>query len=338
LQHLRLEPGIELRPSPGNVPRSGQPAEIAVIIPFFNEEENIGPLIAQLTDVLAGLGKAYEIVVVDDGSADSTVERARAIAARNPSVKVVQLLRNYGQTAAMMAGIDFASGDILVAMDGDGQNDPGDIPRLLEELERGYDVVSGWRQDRKDSSGRVWVSRIANRLISFVSGVELHDYGCSLKAYRRDAIKNVRLYGEMHRFIPIYTKWLGGKISEIPVGHRPRTRGKSKYGFKRVAKVLLDLVVVRFLDRYLTKPIYLFGGFGLLCLVAAGLTFLWMLWLKFAEGTSFILTPLPVLVAVLGATSVLSILMGLLAELLVRTYYEVQDKRVYLVRSLTNFD
>jgi len=338
LLHLRPETGIELRPWPGSVPLGGQPAEIAVIIPFFNEEENIGPVIAQLTDVLTGLGKTYEIIVVDDGSTDSTGERVRAIAAKDPAVKVVQLLRNYGQTAAMMAGIDFAGGDILVAMDGDGQNDPADIPRLLEELERGYDVVSGWRFDRKDSSVRVWLSGIANRLISFVSGVKLHDYGCSLKAYRRDAIKNVRLYGEMHRFIPIYTKWLGGRISEIPVGHRPRIRGKSKYGFKRIAKVLLDLVVVRFLDRYLTKPIYVFGGFGLLCLAAAGLTFFWMLWLKFAEGTSFILTPLPVLVAVLGATSVLSILMGLLAELLVRTYYEVQDKRVYSVRSLTNFE
>ncbi len=338
LRRLRPEAGAEIRTRPIGASAHGKrPTEIAVIIPFFNEEENIGPLIAGLTDVLSDLGKTYEIIVVDDGSSDSTVERARAIAAKNPAVKVVQLLRNYGQTAAMMAGIDFASGEILVAMDGDGQNDPKDIPRLLEELERGYDIVSGWRRDRKDAFSRVWASRIANRLISLVTGLPLHDYGCSLKAYRSGAIKNVRLYGEMHRFIPVYAKWLGGRIGEIPVAHHPRLRGKSKYGFKRIAKVLLDLVVVRFLDRYLTKPIYLFGGFGLVCLAAAGVVFFWMVWLKFAEGTSFILTPLPVLVAVLGATGMLSILMGLLAELLVRTYYEVQDKRAYLVRSLTNF-
>lgn len=312
--------------------------DVSVVIPFFNEEENIRPLYDRLIPVLRSLGKSFEIIFVDDGSSDATVARAREIAAEDKAVKVVELLRNYGQTAAMMAGIDFATGAVLVAMDGDGQNDPHDIPRLLAELDKGYDVVSGWRKDRQDHASRTFPSRVANRLISTISGVELHDYGCSLKAYRHEVIKNVRLYGEMHRFIPIYTKWFGGKISEIPVNHFPRTRGVSKYGFNRIGKVLLDLAVVRFLDRYVTKPIYVFGGFGLASLAGSVLSFLWMLWLKLFEGTSFIQTPLPVLVAVLFATGALSILMGLLAELLVRTYYEAQDKRVYMVRTLTNFE
>lgn len=312
--------------------------DISVIIPFYNEEENIRPLYERLIPVLRSLGKSFEVIFVDDGSSDSTVARAREIAAEDNAVKVVELLRNYGQTAAMMAGIDFAKGAVLVAMDGDGQNDPNDIPRLLAELDKGFDVVSGWRKDRQDHASRTLPSRVANRLISTISGVALHDYGCSLKAYRHDVIKNVRLYGEMHRFIPIYTKWFGGKITEIPVNHFPRTRGVSKYGFNRIGKVLLDMMVVRFLDRYLTKPIYVFGGFGLLSLGGSVLSFLWMIWLKLFDGVSFIQTPLPVLVAVLGATGVLSVLMGLLAELLVRTYYEAQDKRVYMVRTLTNFE
>ncbi len=312
--------------------------DISVIIPFYNEEENIRPLYERLIPVLRSLDKSFEVIFVDDGSSDATVARAREIAAEDSAVKVVELLRNYGQTAAMMAGIDFARGAVLVAMDGDGQNDPHDIPRLLAELDRGYDVVSGWRKDRQDHASRTLPSRIANRLISTISGVALHDYGCSLKAYRHDVIKHVRLYGEMHRFIPIYTKWFGGKITEIPVNHFPRTRGVSKYGFNRIGKVLLDLAVVRFLDRYVTKPIYVFGGFGLASLGGSVLSFLWMLWLKLFEGTSFIQTPLPVLVAVLFATGVLSVLMGLLAELMVRTYYEAQDKRVYMVRTLTNFE
>jgi len=312
--------------------------DISVIIPFYNEEENIRPLYERLIPVLRSLGKGFEVIFVDDGSSDATVARAHDIAAEDKAVKVVELLRNYGQTAAMMAGIDYAKGAVLVAMDGDGQNDPNDIPRLLAELDKGFDVVSGWRKDRQDHASRTLPSRVANRLISAISGVALHDYGCSLKAYRHDVIKHVRLYGEMHRFIPIYTKWFGGKITEIPVNHFPRTRGVSKYGFNRIGKVLLDLMVVRFLDRYVTKPIYVFGGFGLLSLGGSALSFLWMLWLKLFEGTSFIQTPLPVLVAVLGATGVLSVLMGLLAELLVRTYYEAQDKRVYMVRTLTNFE
>jgi len=309
------------------------PVYLSVIIPFFNEEENVLPLYQRLLPVLQGLGRSYEIIFVDDGSRDGTAAALRRLAEEDPQLKVIELLRNFGQTAAMMAGIDSAAGEILVSMDGDGQNDPADIPSLLAEIDRGFDTVSGWRVDRKDHAlSRRLPSQVANRLISWLSGVHLHDYGCSLKAYRRDVIKNVNLYGEMHRFIPIYTSWYGGRISEIPVRHHARMAGRSKYGLSRIAKVLLDLMVVLFLERYLTKPIYLFGGFGLVCLAGATGSFLWMLWLKLVEGKSFITTPLPILTAVMGVTAVLSILMGLLAELMIRTYYEAQNKRAYIIR------
>jgi glycosyltransferase involved in cell wall biosynthesis len=318
---------------------SAKPCELSVIIPAHNEADNVEPLYDELAAVMRGLGRPYEIIFVDDGSSDGTAARIAALAARDRQVKLVQLLRNYGQTAAMMAGIDYAGGDIIVAMDGDGQNDPADIPRLIAELDKGYDVVSGWRRDRKDSTvTRTIPSVIANRLISAISGVKLHDYGCSLKAYRREVIKGVRLYGEMHRFIPIYTTWFGGRIAELPVSHRPRLRGTSKYGLGRIAKVLLDIAVVRFLDRYLTKPIYIFGGFGILSILGGTAAAVWMFWLKLVEGRSFILTPLPIVVTMLYVTGVLALLMGLLAELMVRTYFESQDKRVYAVKTLINIE
>ncbi|HVI53049.1 MAG TPA: glycosyltransferase family 2 protein [Candidatus Sulfotelmatobacter sp.] len=312
---------------------------ISVIIPIYNEVENIDPVYESLLAPLQQTGRTFEIIFIDDGSLDGTPERARAIATKDKQVRVIEFVRNYGQTSAMMAGIDHACGDVVIAMDGDGQNDPADIPRLLDVLDQGFDVVSGWRKDRQDDMlTRTFPSRIANALISKVSGVHLHDYGCSLKAYRGSIIKKVRLYGEMHRFIPIYTSWHGAKVTEIPVTHHPRLRGKSKYGLNRIAKVLLDLAVLRFLDRFLTKPIYVFGGFGMMCIGGSLLTFLWMLILKLFFSTTFIQTPLPVLTAMLFCTGVLSILMGLLAELLVRTYHESQDKRIYSVRTLTNFD
>ncbi len=318
---------------------AAEPCELSVIIPVHDEAENVGPLYAELSAVMRALARPYEILFVDDGSQDSTPALVTALAASDRRVKVVQLLRNYGQTAAMMAGIDYATGSILIAMDGDGQNDPVDIPRLIAELDKGYDVVSGWRQDRKDHAAtRRFPSMVANRLISAISGVKLHDYGCSLKAYRREVIKGVRLYGEMHRFIPIYTTWFGGRIAELPVNHRPRLHGASKYGLARIAKVLLDIAVVRFLDRYLTKPIYVFGGFGLLSIFGGTAAAAWMFWLKFVDHRSFILTPLPVVVTMLYVTGVLAVLMGLLAELMVRTYFESQDKRVYAVKTLINIE
>jgi glycosyltransferase involved in cell wall biosynthesis len=239
----------------------------------------------------------------------------------------------------MMAGIRYASGEIIIPMDGDLQNDPADIATLLAKLEEGYDVVSGWRRDRKDDAvRRNFPSRMANVLISVISGVKLHDYGCSLKAYRRDVVKGVKLYGEMHRFIPIYASWEGGRVTEVPVAHHPRMHGASKYGADRVLKVVLDLIVVQFLARYANRPIYVFGTFGLASMVVAILAGVWAVYLKYFENTTFIQTPLPLLVVMLTVTGGMSILMGLLAEIIMRTYYESQGKDVYLVKSTTNLD
>jgi len=302
---------------------------LSVVIPVYNEAENLVPLYEDVTDALLGLPEPFEILFVDDGSRDRSPEVLRELAAKEDSIKVIYFRRNFGQTAAMMAGIDYASGEVIVVMDGDGQNDPADIPALLDKLAEGYDVVSGWRRKRRDERGRIWLSRIANRLISWTSGVHLHDYGCSLKAYRRDVIKSVRLYGEMHRFIPVYASWWGA---------RPRLRGSSNYGFERIIKVFLDLLVVYFLGRYETKPMYVFGGFGLvswgISLASAGYAF----YRKWFEDVSFILTPLPLLSVMAFITGVLSILMGLLAELLVRTYYESQEKRPYAIKTTLNLD
>jgi hypothetical protein len=235
--------------------------------------------------------------------------------------------------------IDFASGDVIVPIDADLQNDPEDIPRLLEKLDEGFDVCSGWRQDRQDQAlRRNLPSRIANRLISWVSGVHLHDYGCSLKAYRRDVIKGVKLYGEMHRFVPIYASWNGARVAEIPVRHHARKFGESKYGLDRIVKVLLDLLVVSFLDRYAKKPIYIFGGIGALCLALGLAAGIWALVLKFFFDTTLVQTPLPLMVVMMGITGVMCILMGLLAELVTRTWHESQSKSTYLVKATRNLD
>ena len=311
---------------------------ISIVVPVLDEEGCVDELVRRVREALAAEGLDYEILFVDDGSSDHSPEILRELAAKEDSIKVIRFRRNFGQTAAMMAGIDHASGDVIVVMDGDGQNDPADIPALLDKLAEGYDVVSGWRRQRRDERGRIWLSRIANRLISWTSGVHLHDYGCSLKAYRRDVIQSVRLYGEMHRFIPVYASWWGARVTEIPVSHRPRLRGTSNYGFERIIKVFLDLLVVQFLGRYETRPMYIFGGFGLvswgISLASAGYAF----YRKWFEDVSFILTPLPLLSVMAFITGVLSILMGLLAELLVRTYYESQQKRPYAIKTTLNLD
>ncbi|HOV57204.1 MAG TPA: glycosyltransferase family 2 protein [Rhodanobacteraceae bacterium] len=308
------------------------PPAITVTIPFYNEEDNIAPLYGRVRDALDALGKAWELVLVNDGSRDASAQRLDEVAAGDARVTVVHLRRNYGQTAALMAGLDHARGEIIVPMDGDLQNDPDDIGRLLDKLAEGFDVVSGWRKDRQDHAiKRNLPSRIANGLISVVSGVPLHDYGCSLKAYRRDVLDGVKLYGEMHRFVPIYASWNGARVAEVPVRHHPRLHGESKYGLERVIKVMLDLIVVKFLFRYSNKPIYVFGGFGFLALACSMLVGLWALGLKFIEGVSLIQTPLPLVAVFLGAIGLLSILMGLLAEMLNRTYHESQAKPVYRV-------
>jgi glycosyltransferase involved in cell wall biosynthesis len=305
----------------------------------FNEAENLPLLYEALIKVLETLEHSWEIIFVNDGSRDGSSEVLDRLAQKDPRVKVVHFRRNFGQTAAMMAGVNYASGDIIIPMDADLQNDPADIPRLLAKLEEGYDVVSGWRKERKDSAlKRNFVSRLANRLISIISGVHLHDYGCSLKAYKKNIIKGVKLYGEMHRFIPIYASWFGARITEIPVTHHPRRLGSSKYGLERVMKVVFDLIVVKFLARYAEKPMYIFGSVGTLSLLIALFSGLLAVYLKIFDNVSFIQTPLPLLVALTIITGLMCFLMGLLAELIMRTYYESQAKSTYLVAETRNFD
>jgi glycosyltransferase involved in cell wall biosynthesis len=311
---------------------------LSIVIPVYNEEESLRPLHERLARVLGGPGTRHEIIFVNDGSADGSEGVLAGIARADPNVRVINFRRNYGQTAALMAGFDVARGEVIVPMDGDLQNDPEDIPRLVAKLEEGYDVVSGWRRDRHDGFRRRLASRVANRLVSWISGVRLHDYGCTLKAYRRDALMGVKLYGEMHRFIPVYASWQGARVTELPVNHHARRFGASKYGFERVLKVALDLIVIKFLAGYANKPIYVFGGFGIAALAVSLLAGLYALYLKFFEGTPFILTPLPLLVALTFLAGITSILMGLLAELIMRTWYEAQGKPVYLVKSTHNLD
>jgi glycosyltransferase involved in cell wall biosynthesis len=312
---------------------------ISVTVPLYNELENIVPLHERVTLVLKSLNEPWELILVNDGSIDGTAAALDEVAAADPNVKVIHLRRNFGQTAAMMAGIDYARGDIIIPMDGDLQNDPMDIPRLLAKLGEGFDVVSGWRKWRKDAVvTRNFPSWLANRLISLISGVHLHDYGCSLKAYHKSVIKDVKLYGEMHRFIPIYASWQGARVAEIPVTHHPRQFGKSKYGLERTFKVMLDLIVVKFLATFAQKPMYIFGGVGLLSLLVSAVSGAWALALKFGYEISFVQTPLPLLFVLTAITGVMCILMGLLAELLIRTYHESQDKAIYSVGATRNVD
>ncbi|HMU33840.1 MAG TPA: glycosyltransferase family 2 protein [Pyrinomonadaceae bacterium] len=312
--------------------------EISLFLPVLDEEENLVPMHAKIAAALDELGRTAEVIFVDDGSTDRSLAILKEIAEKDDRVRVISLRRNYGQTAAMAAGIDAAKGEILIPMDADLQNDPADIKRLLEKLDEGYDVVSGWRKNRQDKLiSRKIPSQIANRIISWIGGVHLHDYGCSLKAYRRDVLQDVRLYGEMHRFIPIYASWAGARVTEIPVDHHARTMGKSKYGISRTVKVIFDLMTIKFMASYQTKPIYVFGTFGMLAFLLAVIAGIWAIVLKI-EGTSFILTPLPVITVVMLAISVQFFLMGLLAELLVRTYHESQDKAIYAVREKIGFE
>jgi glycosyltransferase involved in cell wall biosynthesis len=312
---------------------------ISVTVPIYNEIDSILPLHERVVAVLSKLDRPWELLLVNDGSTDGSAAVLDKLAERDPAVKVIHLRRNFGQTAAMMAGIDYARGEIIIPMDGDLQNDPADIPLLLAKLEQGYDVVSGWRKGRKDAKlTRNFPSWLANRLISAISGVHLHDYGCSLKAYHKSVIKDVKLYGEMHRFIPIYASWQGARVAEIPVTHHARKFGKSKYGLERTVKVVLDLVVVKFLSTYAQKPMYVFGSIGLMSLAVSLCAGIWALYLKFFSDISFVQTPLPLLFVMAAITGAMCILMGLLAELLTRTYHESQGKAIYSVGVTRNID
>lgn len=323
----------------GGIRQEEATESVSLIIPVYNEEESLPRLMESVLALVRTLARPVEIIVINDGSTDASADLLKTMAKTNPELKVINFSRNYGQTAALMAGVELASGEIIISMDADLQNDPNDIPMLLAKLGEGYDVVSGWRKDRNDAViSRNLVSRVANFLISHISGLHLKDYGCTLKAYRRDVIKGVRLYGEMHRFIPIYASWRGAKVVEVPVRHHARELGHSKYGLERIFKVILDLMVVKFMERYLVKPIYIFGGFAALSLFASGASFAFMIYLKVFEGTSMIATPLPLLSAMFFLVGAISMLLGFLAEIMVRTYFESQKLAPYLIRNVINLD
>jgi glycosyltransferase involved in cell wall biosynthesis len=328
--------GEPLRPVTERDP--SERVEISVVIPVHNEADNVEPLYESLHRSLEELGRSYEIIVVDDGSRDDTYLRLARLAAEDPHLKLVQLRRNFGQTAAMAAGFDHASGDVVVPMDGDRQNDPADIGLLLEKIDEGYDVVSGWRRDRQDSFTRRLPSRIANWLIGRVTGVRLHDYGCTLKAYRADVMRETRIYGELHRFLPALAYQAGARITEVPVTHHPRVAGKSNYGLGRTFKVLLDLMTVKFLSVWSTKPSYLFGGSGAVLCVAGSLFVTWTAYNKIFNDVYVYRQPSLLVGVFLFTVGINLILLGLLAELIVRTHHESQHRRVYLVRERRNFE
>ena len=315
--------------------RVGPEPRLSVVVLVYNEIDSIEPLQEELTGVLEGLDMSYEIVYIDDGSRDGSTEKMSQFATHDPHVRVVSFRRNFGQTAAVQAGIDNSRGEILIFMDGDMQNDPHDIPRLLAKIDEGYDVASGWRKSREDDPSRVLPSRIANWIIARIAGVPLHDFGCTLKAYRREVIEDVKLYGEMHRFIPVYASWVGARITELPVNHRRRAFGRSKYSLSRTSRVLLDLFTVKLLGSYSTKPIYFFGfaAFGLwaLALLFAATVIIQKMLPPYPYAHN---NPLLLLAVFLAIVGVQFILMGLLAELSIRTYHESQGKNVYVVREV----
>jgi glycosyltransferase involved in cell wall biosynthesis len=312
---------------------------LSIVVPFFNERENVDALHAEIVSAMAaigGLGGDWEVVYVDDGSTDGTDQKLREAQASDPErVTLVRLRRNFGQTAALAAGFDQARGRVIVTMDGDLQNDPADIPRLLEALDRDHDVVSGWRRIRRDP----WLTRrlpslAGNRLIGLVTGVALHDYGCTLKAYRREVLEQMTLYGEMHRFLPAQAHWVGARIGEVTVNHRPRTKGVSKYGLWRVYRVLLDLLTVRFLGVHGTKPLHAFGALGCVFGALGVVTITILSYLKYTTGVSFIQSPLLLLSALFVILGGQSFLLGLLAEISVRTYFESQGKPIYVIKEV----
>jgi glycosyltransferase involved in cell wall biosynthesis len=315
---------------------------VTIVIPCYNEAETIPRLVAALDTTCAtlrGMGRETEVILVDDGSRDGSFAKLQEACTTRPWMRLIRFRRNYGQTAAMAAGFKAARGDVVIPMDADLQNDPADIPKLLAKLDEGFDVVSGWRRDRKDKvATRKLPSWIANWVIARVSGVALHDYGCTLKAYRREFLDEVHLYGEMHRFIPIYAKWAGARVTEMVVTHHPRREGQSKYGLMRTFKVLLDLITVKFLGDYSTKPLYFFGGLGFAMCASGILTAGYTLFQRIAEHAWVHRNPLFVVSVFLFMLGVQFVMMGLLAELQIRTYHESQSKATYLVAEVVNFE
>ena len=311
--------------------------DVSIVVPIYNEEENISALYESTRKALASTSLEYELILVDDGSSDGSFPLLKELAVRDNRVKVIRFRRNFGQTAAMAAGFDASSGEVVVPMDGDLQNDPADIPLLLTKIHEGYDVVSGWRKDRQDTFiNRKLPSILANGLISRMTGVHLHDYGCTLKAYRREVLDGINLYGEMHRFVPALASQVGAKVAELPVRHHPRLHGTSKYGISRTMRVVLDLMTVKFLLSYSTKPIQLFGKWGIYTLMAGFLSGSLTIYMKLFEHTSMNRNPLLILTAFLLFMGVQFIVLGLLGELSSRTYHESQGKPIYAVRERIN--
>jgi len=306
---------------------------VSIIIPVFNEEHNLKNFIEKLIKNTQAIDNEFEFIFVNDGSTDKSVNIIEKLKQKN--FKIITLVRNFGQTAAIMAGIDNSKGKIIILIDGDGQNDPSEIYRLLDMIKNdGFDVVSGWRYKRNDGFLRVFLSKIANKFLSFFLNLKLHDYGCTLKAYKSDIIKNIKLYGEMHRLIPFYAKLEGAKIGELKVNHFPRKFGESKYGMSRIFKILLDTILLVFFRKFINKPIYFFGGVGLIFFFFSCLTFVYALKLKYVDGISFILTPLPILIIFFFITSIMSLFFGLISEILSRTYHESQSKKSYTIKSI----
>jgi len=311
--------------------------DLSIVVPVYNEADNLDPLYREIVAVLDQMKLLYELILVDDGSLDGSFATAERLAAQDSRVKIIRLRRNYGQTAAMAAGFDAAQGKHVVAMDADLQNDPADIPRLLEKLKEGYDVVSGWRKNRQDRYfTRKLPSMLASRLISWITNLPLHDFGCTLKAYRRDLLAEINLYGELHRFVPVLAGQVGARITEIPVNHRPRQAGESKYGLGRTLRVVLDLVTVKFLLKYSTKPVQLFGKWALWSFLLGIFSGFCTLYMKWFEGLNMNRNPLLILTAFLIFSGIQFIALGLLGELVTRTYHEVQEKPIYLVRETRN--
>ena len=313
---------------------------LSLVVPVYNEQENLPLLFDAIYQTMNAMQKSWEVILVDDGSYDKSLSVLREYALKDPEhIRVISFRRNFGQTAAIAAGLDYSQGEIIVLLDADMQNDPADIPMMLAKLDEGYDLVSGWRKDRKDNAfTRNFPSMLANSLISRVTGVHLHDYGCTLKVYRRDVLEGFRLYGEMHRFIPVYASSVGANITELAVRHHPRKFGKTKYGLERTAKVVLDLFTVKFLVSYASKPIYLFGGAGGLLMVVSAFIMLYLFVRRIFFFVGIANSPLLQMSAMFFILGVQSMLMGLIAELLVRTYHESQRKPTYTVRTKINLD
>lgn len=306
---------------------------LSIVIPLYNEEESVGRLYDRLTKELAKLGREYEIIVVDDGSTDKSFKILSKLHRQDPRLKVISFRRNFGQTAGMSAGFDHASGDVIVTMDADLQNPPEEIGKLLEKMDEGYDIVSGWRRHRKDKFvTRLIPSKIANFLISRLTGVKLHDYGCSLKAYRREVVKNIRLYGEMHRFIPAVASLVGVKVAEVTVAHEQRRYGRSKYGLSRTLRVFLDLILVKFLLSFQTRPIQIFGLAGIIFGFAGGVFGVYLAYVRLVLQQSIGNRPLLMLSVLLLVLGVQLVMMGLLGEISMRTYFESQGKKTYFIR------